>query len=77
MAPHNTTDQHFNDKLSALIINPNQYKSVEHLAISEQNKVIYSQMMAELNRTLSDKQQQKLDASLVELSQLMQRLMRD
>lgn len=74
---NNATDQHFNDKLSALIINPNQYKSAEHLAISEKNKVIYSQMMAELNRTLSDKQQQKLDASLVELSQLMQRLMKD
>jgi len=75
--PSNTTDHHFNNKLSDLIINPNQYKSAEHLAISEQNKVIYSQMMTELNRTLSDKQQQKLDTSLVELTQLMQSLMKD
>ncbi|BFM48504.1 DUF6279 family lipoprotein [Marinomonas sp. THO17] len=70
-------DENFSSQLSALIIDPNQYKTAEHTALSEQNKIQYAQMMADLNLTLSTKQKQKLDESLADLSQTIQALVED
>lgn len=56
----------FKQQLVALISNPDQYKTFQYQAASEQNTHLYAQMLAELNLTLTQEQKRKLDAQLEE-----------
>lgn len=56
----------FKLQLTALISNPDQYKTPQYQKDSEHNKRLYAQMLADLNVTLSQEQKRKLDAQLEE-----------
>ena len=56
----------FQQQLTALISNPDQYKTPQYQKDSEHNKRLYAQMLADLNVTFSQEQKRKLDAQLEE-----------
>ncbi|RBO80227.1 DUF6279 family lipoprotein [Marinomonas aquiplantarum] len=66
----------FSQQLSIIMTNPEQYKTPQHKAASAHNKMLYAQMLAELNRSLTEKQQQSLDDELQDWLQFLAGLIR-
>lgn len=66
----------FPQQLGSIMSNPEQYKTPQHKAASEQNRILYAQMLAELNRSLTEKQQQSLDDELQDWLTFLKGLMR-
>ncbi|MBJ7539681.1 DUF6279 family lipoprotein [Marinomonas transparens] len=67
----------FQQQLTSIISNPDQYKTPEYKAASEQNKRLYAQMLADLNLSLTEKQKQTLNAKLEDWIRLIDKLILD
>ncbi|AEF56187.1 DUF6279 family lipoprotein [Marinomonas posidonica] len=67
----NKNSPQFPQQLSDIITNPEQYKTPQHKAASEHNKALYAQMLADLNTSLTEEQQQTLDNKLQEWLQFL------
>lgn len=67
----------FKQQLIGLISNPDQYKTASYQARLDQNTHLYARMLAELNRTFTEKQKLKLDATLEDWINLLEDLISD
>lgn len=52
--------ENFSEQLDQLIKHPDQFRSTAYQSAIEGNRLLYAQMLAELNNTLSDKQRRHL-----------------
>lgn len=73
----NRNTSSFKQRLASLIRNPDQYKSPRFQADLDHNMVLYAQMLAELNLTLSQEQKRKLNNQIEEWIQLIEGLISD
>ncbi|WP_394182978.1 DUF6279 family lipoprotein [Marinomonas posidonica] len=66
----------FSQRLSSIMIHPEQYKTPQHNVASEHNKILYAKMLAELNHSLTEKQRQSFDDELQDWLQFLAGLVR-
>ncbi|MBT0587188.1 DUF6279 family lipoprotein [Alteromonas oceanisediminis] len=64
-------------QLTALMTNPDVYRSAEYVALSEQNRSHFVNMIAELHGTLTDKQKRKLNKQIDDIIEDLTDLMSD
>ncbi|PYF83491.1 hypothetical protein DFP75_102587 [Marinomonas alcarazii] len=67
----------FKQRLTDLIRNPDQYKTVSYQASLDHNAGLYARMLAELNLTFTEKQKLKLDDALEDWINLIEDLISD
>lgn len=73
----NRNTPNFKPRLASLIRNPDQYKSPRFQADLDRNMVLYAQMLADLNLTLTQEQKRKLNNQIEEWIQLIEDLISD
>lgn len=58
------TNPEFVSELTALMLDPDAYRSEQYVAITEQNRLLMATMLSEIHSTLTDKQKRKLSKEI-------------